>query len=348
MPTPRHLVVDNSCAGFYHCIARCVRRAFLCGDGLDHRRDWIRDRLRELAATFAIDVCGYTVMGNHLHVVLWTDPERAQRWSRREVACRWLRLFPGSMSGDLSSRGFERAARRLASDVDRIATLRGRLSDISWFMRCLCEPVARRANQEDECSGRFWEGRFKCHRLLDEAAVLACLVYVDLNVIRAKLARTPEESDHTSVQDRIVVRQHVQRQGARAMKPPKQVASLVPHLPQGHMPRHEEEGIWLAPIDARSTRKRNGGRRGLLGITLDQYLALVDVMGRVVRSREQGSIPEKLQPILRRLDIDCDRLQRFMRDPARLIGTAMGSAASLACEAARRGKKWVVGALPIY
>ena len=78
MATPRHLVVDREQAGFYHCMSRCVRRAYLCGGEHEHRRDWIQDRLRELARLFAIDVCGFAVMTNHLHVVLWTDPARAR------------------------------------------------------------------------------------------------------------------------------------------------------------------------------------------------------------------------------------------------------------------------------
>ena len=81
--------------------------------------------------------------------------------------------------------------------------LRTRLADLSWFMKCLAEPVARAANAEDGCKGRFWEGRFKVQLLCDERALLAAMAYVDLNPIRAGMADALADADHTSIQRRL-------------------------------------------------------------------------------------------------------------------------------------------------
>jgi REP element-mobilizing transposase RayT len=204
-----HIVPPDE-VGVYHCMARCARRAFLCGvDPLtnhdyDYRKQWIRERLELLASVFAIDICGYAVMSNHLHVVLRARPDLVRDWSDEEVALRWTRLCPprdpatgektGPSACDLNM---------IVSDPARLAVLRQRLSSLSWFMGRLSEPIARRANREDECKGRFWEGRFKSLALLDEAAILACSVYVDLNPIRAGVTTTPEQSEYTSAYDRI-------------------------------------------------------------------------------------------------------------------------------------------------
>ena len=210
MALPRSKCVQEGQEGVYHCFSRCVRRAFLYGlDTLtlrdfSHRKAWLVERLWYLAAIFAIEVCAYAVMEYHYHTVLRTRPDIVALWSDREVATRWLTLFPRHR--DLRGAPIPPAGeeiRALADCPERMAQLRQRLCCLSWFMGRLNEFIARAANKEDRVKGRFWEARFKCQALLDEAAIATCMVYVDLNPIRAGLAQTPEESDFTSIQERI-------------------------------------------------------------------------------------------------------------------------------------------------
>ena len=212
-------------SGFYHTWSRCVRRAYLCGEDpvtgrdLSYRKDWIVARLKLFARCFAVDVCDYSIMSNHLHLVLRTRPDLVDTWSDVEVARRWWTLFPKRKNEDGTAKVPKpKELEVLMADADALAEKRRRLSSLSWFMGRLKEWVARRANKEDESSGRFWEGRFKCQALVDDAAVLACSMYVDLNPIRAGLAETPEESEYTSAKDRIDGRNRRKRT-ARNKKP---------------------------------------------------------------------------------------------------------------------------------
>lgn len=208
MPTARHRLVSLDDTPYYHCISRCVRRSFLCGKdaatgcNFEHRRQWIVDRIKLLCSVYAVDLCAYAVMSNH--VVVRLDAAKAKSWSDQEVAERWTRLFSKSILTHRFIGGSELHAFEHDQVRKCVSTWRSRLQDLSWFMRCLNEPIARMANQEDRRTGRFWEGRFHSQALLDERALLACMAYVDLNPIRAKMVETPETSDYTSIQERII------------------------------------------------------------------------------------------------------------------------------------------------
>ena len=193
-----------------HCINRCVRHGFLCGDDVvsgqnyDHRRQWVQDRLEFLAGVFGVELLGFSVMSNHFRCILRTRPDIVQEWADEEVAMRWWRLFPQRRNKD-GSPADPTDADLLAvhGDASVLAERRLRLSSVSWFMRCTSEVIARMSNAEDECTGRFWEGRFKAKILDSEEAIAACMVYVDLNPIRAGIADSPEKSNFTSVQARM-------------------------------------------------------------------------------------------------------------------------------------------------
>ena len=152
---------------------------------------------------FALDVWAYAVMSNHYHVVLHLDTAQAASWDLHEAVERWHQLCKGSILSQRFVRGETLDSSELARLSEVAETWRSRLADISWFMRCLNESIAREANLEDQCTGRFWEGRFKPQALQDERVLVARMAYVDPNPVRAKMADTPEASGHTSVKRRI-------------------------------------------------------------------------------------------------------------------------------------------------
>jgi REP element-mobilizing transposase RayT len=337
MPLPRRLLVDDARRGAFHLISRCVRRAFLCGDAAEHRRAWVRDLLRQAAGAFAVDVLAYAVMSNHLHVVVRTDPDRVNGWSADEVAARWAAAHPrlGRDGSVIPWSSAEIAAR--AADAGWVAKARLRLRSLSWFMKSVKEQLSRRANREDRCTGAFWEGRFRSVALLDQAAVIAAMAYVDLNPIRARVADRPETSDFTSIQERCQARQS--NRAARSRTPAPTPEPLP--LPLTPMPTADEAGLWIAPILAATVDIPIGAPLTPF-ITLDDYLTLVDTTGRIVREGKSGAIPASLAPILERLRLDLDGWLDLMACGGHLGHGAIGALASRAREALRRGAQWIV------
>ncbi|MFM7056124.1 MAG: transposase [Planctomycetota bacterium] len=305
----RREIFSESDVQVFHTISRCVRRNHLCGrdrsSGRDysHRREWIRIRLEELSGIFAIETLSYALMANHMHLVIRTRPDIAVTWSDDEVALRWWTLFPKRRSLDgLPEPPTAEELNHIRNNAVGLAEKRRRLSSVSWFMKCISEPVAKRANREDKVTGHFWEARFKAQPLLDETAIAACMAYVDLNPIRAGVSPTPETSEFTSIQDRIADRQGITCKSSEAGSTPR--AS-----DENTRDEHGREAGWLAPIalepreapaDVPGTRRLTN--RGCLWMSLDQYLQLVDWTGRQLRQNKPGLIPSHLDPILTRLD----------------------------------------------
>lgn len=301
------ICADNEIQVF-HLINRCVRRTFLCGVDEDtgkdysHRKEWIRKRLEELAGIFGVEVLGFAVMSNHMHVIVRTRPDVVKQWSDLEVAERWWRLFPQRRKEDRSAEEpTELELKAIVGDTAKLKEKRKRLTNISWFMRCLAEPIARRGNHEDEVTGRFWEGRFKAQPLLDEMALAACMAYVDLNPVRAGVASTPESSDFTSVHERIADRQSAEEVSTSDAK--------------DHRTEHGAQAGWLSPIELEPRRKkvretrsnRRASNQGCLPMSLDDYLKLVDWTGRQIRRKKGGRIPAESAPILDRLGFSAER-----------------------------------------
>ena len=290
-----------------HCVNRCVRRGFLCGvdeltgKNYEHRRQWMRNRLEFLAGIYGVDVLGFSVMSNHLHVILRSRPDVVKDWSDEEIARRWWNLFPQRRNKDGSpAEPADTDLNHLMADAKMLAELRARLSSISWFMRCTSEVIARMANAEDECTGRFWEGRFKATVLPDEAAIAACMAYVDLNPIRAGLAATPEKSDFTSAQERIA-----------DLKAADEVSTSDA---KDARIEHGQKAGWLAPVELEPKRKkvrekrstRRASNKGCVFMSLAEYLQLLDWTGRQLKPGKRGAIPRNAPPILDRLNLSAE------------------------------------------
>ena len=293
----------------FHCVQRCVRRAFLCGrdaytgESYEHRKLWVEQRIGALSECFAVAVHAYAVMSNHLHLVVEMAPDVAERWSDDIVAARWVRLFPPRED---SAEAIAAKCLRLIAQPDRLRTIRGRLADLSWLMRCLAEPIARRANREDGCKGRFWEGRFKAQRLCDERALLAAMAYVDLNPVRAGIATGLHDSTHTSIVNRLAAAESAVTGERR----------LGPIL-----------GVLRAP----------------LSITENDYLQLVDWTGRQLAPGKRGTITADAPPVLARLSNDPARWPRQVRGVGSGYWRAVGSVEALIALAQRIGQQWLKG-----
>ena len=310
-----------------HCIGRVVRRAWLLGDdpysgkNYDHRKDWVRNRLIHLAAYYGIDVLSYAVMSNHLHVVLRNRPDVVKTWSNAEVAERIWYLFPKRK--DDAGKACEPTSdelKAIVNDKRLVEEYRSRLSDISWFMKQLAESIARRANREDKCTGRFWEGRFKNQPLLCDAAILACSVYVDLNPIRANIAETPEKSDFTSIQDRIVAaKARAKPTGSRQNKAKQNRDSFLAPIQM----KDKQIG---AVASRRSTRASD---KGYLPMKLGDYLKLVDATGRCLAPGKRGKISASCEPILERIGVQPDAWCTLVEEFGRLFKRFAGSTEDL-------------------
>ncbi|MCB1675762.1 MAG: transposase [Halioglobus sp.] len=290
MPRPRKAQVCVSDTPYYHCVSRCVRRARLCGQDVqtgqcfEHRRAWIVERIHRLASLFAIDICAYAVMSNHYHLVIKLGSTRD--WTDDEVIARWLQLYKGPLLIHRYREAGTLSPAERDTVIDIVAVWRKRLQDLSWLMKCLNEPIARMANREDQCTGHFWEARFKSQALRSQQALLSCMAYVDLNPVRAGIAQTPESSDYTSIQQRIGGQSRGQRPTAVDVAHCKK--TLKPTLSKS-----------LLAFAGETTAVEHSA----IPFAYEDYLDLVDWTSRQVRNDKRGAIAADLPPLLSRMAI---------------------------------------------
>ena len=309
MTVARSKQIDLDATPFYHIICRCVRRSYLCGwdtqTGKDfsYRKKWLVNRLKHQSKAFAIDIAAYAIMDNHYHLVLHVNTEQASAWSDSEVIDHWAMVFPNDAK---PIQDLVQNQPNHPEVVKAVIKWRDRLMSISWFMRTINEYIARKCNAEDECKGRFWEGRYKSQALLDEGALLSAMAYVDLNPIRAGMCNTPEESDFTSIQERIKL---FQRQTAQSQKKrPPQPSDLMAFKTK-ELSHHQQEAS--------------------ISFCLEDYLTLVDQSGRFIRHDKIGNIPSHLAPILQRLDMNQRGWLRMLKGLENNFAYAVGNRSNL-------------------
>ncbi len=141
MTRPRKVLISLADTPYYHITSRCVRRAFLCGvdhysgQSYEHRRQWVVDRIRLLSSIFAIDICAYSVLSNHYHLVLKVCPGQLEDLSDDDIMDRWCALFKGPLLIQSYRNGEELKTFERSAVSDIVNVWRSRLVSISWFMR---------------------------------------------------------------------------------------------------------------------------------------------------------------------------------------------------------------------
>lgn len=335
MPLARKHQIDLAETSYYHCIARCVRRAFLCGNdpvserSYEHRKTWVIEQLRVLTDIFAISICAYAVMSNHYHLVLNVNPEVAASWSAEEILLRQRKLNKSRFFVEDEE---EQAPIKITKEEldsltqEDIEKYRNKLTDISAFMGALNEYLARRSNSEDNCTGRFWEGRFKSYALLDDTALLTCMAYVDLNPIRAGMAINLEESDFTSIQKRIA-------QVNQELVSNKENSLGILGL-----------GLNLTAFMDSITQQGSGVKiTPCIPCSFEEYRQLVEWTGRQVREDKTGHIPSNVESLLTAFSVEKKEWLSTVTSFEKHFSWVMGSVERLRRIARQKKLKWVRG-----
>lgn len=299
MTTARKQLVSVDATSYYHCVSRCVRRSYLCGKDAqtgacyEHRRHWIEQKIYELTHVYCIDICAYAIMSNHYHLVVNINKGRATSLSKHDIVERWGKVhkLPVLIQRWLKNQVLGQAEKEKCAEI--IETWRERLWSLSWFMKELNFDIACKANQEDNCTGHFWESRFKSQALLDEKALAAAMAYVDLNPIRAGVTTTPETSDYTSIKARLTALTNQQ----------PTAPCLHPFI--GNPSNTMLDGIPFRLID---------------------YIELVDWTARQFREGK-AQMNSHLPSILQRLDVTQSSWHRVCTQMEKINATAIGSRA---------------------
>ncbi|NKB75785.1 MAG: transposase [Gammaproteobacteria bacterium] len=325
MAIARRQLINVESTPYYHCTSRCVRRAFLCGQddysgrSYEHRREWVESLLLKLGEAFCIDIVAYAVMSNHYHVILRVNLELADSLTDIEIIDRWAMIYkPNRLMCDYQ-KGMSVTEEECELIRETLTQWRTTLSNISRFMGYLNERIAREANIEDKCTGRFWEGRFHSQALLDAAALLRCMTYVDLNPVRAGISATPEESEHTSIKHRI----DQSHRGTPSVLMDFMVSKNQNQKTKGEVSVHISDSTETLPL------------------SFSEYLELLDWSSRLLREDKRGSVTSSTPDILDRLGYTKKQWTSLLRPTSSWRPKALGSPEAMQVFCKAIGQRWV-------
>lgn len=305
MTTARRKIVDPGKTCWYHCISKCVRGERLLADsGKEDRKQWIEDRISELTQVHSVSVSGFAILDGHLHMLCCLNPEEAQSWSDEEVIRRWISIYPPETLNMDDQACVDAWIKQLSTNAEEVKEYRERLSDLGWFMKALKEPIARRANKADGVRGPFWQPRYKSIAILDEPALMVACAYIDLNVVAAGIAETPESSHHTSIKQRV---DHVRRKGQLA----KLRAAMDGSVAGSKAIAAVDQDHWLMPIENLRLREP-GSRKGMFeSISICSYVMVVEYIGRLHR-KGKASIPTSVEDVFTRLETSAELCEQYL------------------------------------
>lgn len=336
MRRPRSQEISPNEVQTIHIYNRSVRRAFLCGNdflsGRDysHRKEWLQSRMEELASIFAFDIATFAIQSNHFHLVVRSRPDIVRTWTDKEAVLKNLRLAGDRwfLEDGSQRKSTQAEVERILKDQNEIARIRTKLSNVSSLMSYFNRSIACRCNREDRVSGCFWDGRFSHTVLKSPEAILTCMLYVDLNLVRSRAANSVADSEFTGIFQRIAdLRIHAATEelnlgggaegGIERNNPDaSEVTLLVVALSELHRWERRDNTFsgWLSPIeiDERTDRigpdvdpnGRRASQKGFLNLSLAKYLEILDVTGRSVRMDGKGAIESTDLPTFRQLGLE--------------------------------------------